>query len=133
MSTKTYSDVKCLVKNEIDSIRKRDGELPPTAYVVTEVTNRLKTIQPWAGYDAKKTLAINLRGVVEEITKGKPNMLRVRNAEDKDVDDAPWVSPSPYENLENSLGDKALVSRSVDASPISTRKEKLKKKLRQAS
>jgi hypothetical protein len=132
MSTKTYSDIKCLVKNEIDSIRRRDGELPPTAYVVIEVATRLKTVQPWAGYDAKKTLAINLRGVVEEITKGKTNTLRVRNAEDKDMD-VLWINPSPYDALEDSLGDRVRVGRSVDATPISTRKEKLKKRLREAS
>ena len=131
-SPKTYSEIKCLVKNEIDSIKKRDGELPPTAYIVIEVANRLKMTQPWLGYDGARTLAINLRGVIEEITKGRPNVYNIRNVEDKDMD-VIWISPSPYENLEDSLGDLALVGRSVDATPISTRKEKLKKRLRQAS
>lgn len=130
--SKTYSDIKCLVKDEIDSIRRRDGELPPTAYVVIEVAARLKTIQPWIGYDAHKPLALNLRGVIEEITKGKTNTLRVRNAEDKAMD-VLWISPDPYDRLEESMGDSRQIGRSVDKAPVLLKKEKLKKKLKKVS
>jgi hypothetical protein len=132
MSTKTYTEVKGLVKAEIDSIKKRDGVLPPTPYVVMEVSNRLKNLQPWQGYNATVTLSQNLRGIIEEITKGKRNILKVVNPEDKEVE-VIWVSPSPYEALGDAIGDFQMVGRSVDSAPISTRKEKLKKRLREAS
>lgn len=135
MSKKTYSDIVCLVRNEIDSIRKRDGELAPSAYVVMEIATRMKNVQPWDGYDQTATLALNLRGVIEEILKGKKNPLRQvdpKKAEDPDME-VIWISPNEYDNLEDSLGSKQLVGRSVDRCPTLTKKEKLKKKLKQAS
>jgi len=44
-----------------------------------------------------------------------------------------WISPNEYDNLEDSLGSKQLVGRSVDRCPTLTKKEKLKKRLKQAS
>ena len=132
MSTKAYSEVQCLVRNEINSIRKRDGVLPPTAYVVVEIADRLKTLQPWVGYNHRKSLGINLRGVVEEFTKGIPNPNRIRNAEDKDMD-VIWISPNPIEALDDQIGNRRLVGAAVDGAPIGVKKEKLKKRLRQAS
>jgi hypothetical protein len=129
---KTYTEVQCLVRNEINSIQKRDGELPPTAYVVMELATRLKNLQPWMGYDQKKTLAVNLKGVIEEFTKGKPNPNRIRNAEDKDMD-VIWISPNPIEALDDQIGNRRLVGAAVDRAPIGVKKEKLKKRLRQAS
>jgi hypothetical protein len=132
MSIKNYSDIKCLVKNEIESIKKRDGELPPTAYVVTEVASRLKTLSPWDGYDRKKPLCQNLRAVVEELVKGKLN-IRGMKSEDMDMD-VIYISPNPYEALEDSLGSKVNVGRSVDNLPATmSKRAKLKKKLRKAS
>ena len=131
-SPKTYSEVVCLVKNEVESIRKRDGVLPPTAYVVAEVANRMKTMQPWQGYDAHAPLAYNLRCVIEELTKGKVNANRPKK-EDPD-DEVIWISPNPYDALEESLGgSKGQVSRSVDRAPVAAKKAKLKKKMKQVS
>ena len=136
MSKKTYSDIVCLVKNEIDSIKRRDGELLPSAYVVMEIAVRMKNVQPWDGYDNTHTLARNLRGVIEEILKGKKNPLRQvdpkKPVEDPDME-VLWISPNEYDNLEDSLGTKALVGRSVDRCPTMAKKEKLKKKLKKAS
>ena len=131
MSHKTYSDVVCLVRNEIDSIRKRDGALPPTAYVVMEIGVRLKNLQAWEGYNPKKSHTMNLRGVVDELLKGLTNTDRPEKS-DPEME-VLWISPSPYEALEDSLGDKRQVGRSVDRCPTTVRKEKLKKKLKQAS
>lgn len=131
MSHKTYSDVVCLVRNEIEAIRKRDGALPPTAYVVMEIGVRLKNLQAWDGYNPKKSHTMNLRGVIDEILKKLPNTDRPPKG-DADME-VIWISPSPYENLEDSLGDKKAVGRSVDRCPTATKKEKLKKKLKQAS
>lgn len=128
---KTYSDVVCLVKNEIDSIRKRDGALPPTAYVVIELETRLKTLQAWEGYNPHKTHMLNLRGVVDEVLRGVPNADKPTK-ENFDME-VIWISPSPYDALEDSLGDKKAVGRSVDRCPTATRKEKLKKRLKAAS
>ena len=130
MSTKPYSEVQCLVKNEIDSIRRRDGELPPTAYLVVEVADRLKKIQPWDGFDPHKPLAQNIRGVVEEVIKGKRNPGHPKK-EDLDAD-VIWISPDPYDRLEDSLGDTRKVGRSVDSDPFLAKKEKLKRRLKQA-
>ena len=129
---KTYSDVKCLVKNEVDSIRKRDGELPKTAYVVMEVATRLKTLAPWDGYDAHKPMAQNLRPIVESVVTGKVNPLHVPPKEDLDMD-AFFISPNEYDSLEDTIGDKKSVGKSVDALPHACRKEKLKKRLKQVS
>lgn len=127
---KSYSEVCCLVKNEIASIRRRDGELPPTAYVVVEIANRLKTIQPWEGFDTSKPLAQNFRGVVEEVLKGKKNPNKP-SKEDPDMD-VLWISPDPYDVLEDAIGDRLQIGRSVDRSPTITKKQKLKKKLKSA-
>ena len=129
---KTHSDIKCLVKNEIDSIRKRDGELPKMAYVVTEVATRLKTTQPWQGYDHHKPLAQNLRPIVEALITGKTNYMFVVPKEDLDMDVC-YISPNEYDSLEDTLGDKKKVGKSVDALPHACRKEKLKKRLKQVS
>jgi hypothetical protein len=120
-----------LVKNEVDSIRRRDGELPPTAYIVVELATRLKTLQPWEGYDKFKPLPWNLRGVVEEVVKGKPNAARPKK-EDKDLE-VLWISPDPYDRLEESMGDSHQIGRSVDKAPMLLKKEKLKKKLKKVS
>lgn len=135
MSKKSYSDIVCLVRNEIDSIRKRDGELAPSAYVVMEIALRMKNVQPWEGYDVSKSLTLNLRGVVEEILKGKKNpfhQIDPLKPEDADME-VFWISPNEYDNLEDSLGNKQLVGRSVDRCPTLTKKEKLKKQLKSAS
>jgi hypothetical protein len=126
MSTKTYTEVKTLVKNEIDSIRKREGELPPNAYIVVEVADRLKTLTPWESYDKAYPLARNLRKVVEDVMKGNPC------PKQKEGNIVP-LAKDPFDNLEESLGTPRLISRSVDSLPSSVAKrEKLKKKLRQA-
>ena len=120
-----------MVKNEIESIRKRDKELPPVAYVVMEIGTRLKNLQAWEGYNPKKSHTRNLRGVVDEILKGIVNTDRpIKGDPEMDVI---WISPSPYEALEDSIGDKKAVGRSVDRTPTATKKAKLKRKLRQAS
>lgn len=129
-NNKTYSDVVCLVRNEIDSIRKRDGVLSPTAYVVMELGTRLKNLQAWEGYNSSKSHMMNLRAIVDEILKGTQNIDRPRNNVDMDVI---WLSPNPYDVLEDSLGDRKAVGRSVDRCPTATKKEKLKKRLKQAS
>ena len=129
---KTYSDVKCLVKNEVDSIRKRDGELPKTAYVVMEIATRLKNLSPWDGFDPHKPMAQNLRPIVESIMTGKVNPLHVPPQEDLDMD-AFFISPNEYDSLEDTLGDRKRVGKSVDALPHAMKKEKLKKRLRHAS
>jgi hypothetical protein len=127
-SVKPYTEVKSLVKSEIDSIKKREGELPPGAYIVLEVATRLKTLTPWEGYDKAYPLARNLRKVVEDILHGVP----VPGVKKKEENIIP-LSKDPYDNLEDSLGDIHLISRSVDSLPSSVAKrEKLKKKLRQA-
>jgi len=124
MSTKTYVEVKTLVKQEIDSIKKREGELPPGAYIVVEVADRLKTLTPWEGYDKAYPLARNIRKVVEDITHGIPGPKR------KEENIIP-LSKDPFDNLEDSLGNIHLISRSVDSLPSSVAKrEKLKKNLR---
>lgn len=124
---KSYSEVQCLVRNEVDSIRRRDGVLPPTAYVVVEVATRMKTIQPWDGYDKGKPLAQNLRSIIEEVIKGKKNTNRPAK-EDPDMG-VLWISPDPYDELEDNLGDRLRIGKSVDRSPTLTKKQKLKKKL----
>lgn len=130
MSTKPYSEIKCLVKNEVDSIRRRDGELPPTAYLVIEITDRLKKITPWEGYDPHKPLAQNIRSIVEELVKGRLNPGHPSKSDpDRDV---LWISPDPYDRLEDSLGDLHHIGRSVDSAPVVLGKAKLKKRLRQA-
>lgn len=129
---KSYFDIKCLVKNEIDSIRKRDGELPKTAYVLIEVATRLKTLAPWEGYDSHKPLAQNLRPIVESIMTGKSNPLFFIPKEDLDMDTC-YVSSNEYDSLEDTLGDRKKVGKSVDALPHACRKEKLKKRLKQVS
>jgi len=129
---KNYSDIKCLVKNEVDSIRKRDGELAKTAYVVMEVALRLKTLAPWDGYDSHKPMAQNLRPIVESVVTGKVNPLHVPPKEDLDMD-AFYISPNEYDSLEDTIGDKKRVGKSVDALPHACRKEKLKKRLKQVS
>lgn len=131
MSTKPYSEIKCLVKNEVDSIRRRDGELPPTAYLVVEITDRLKKVTPWEGYDTHKPLAQNIRGVVEELVKGKWNPAHpVKSDPDKDVI---WISPDPYDRLEDDIGDRHRIGRSVDSAPVAVGKSKLKRRLRAVS
>jgi hypothetical protein len=100
-----------------------------------EIATRMKNVQPWDGYDQTATLALNLRGVIEEILKGKKNPLRQvdpKKTEDPDME-VIWISPNEYDNLEDSLGSKQLVGRSVDRCPTLTKKEKLKKRLKQAS
>ena len=129
---KLYSDIKCLVKNEVDSIRKREGELPKTAYIVMEVAVRLKTLAPWEGYDAHKPLAQNLRPIVESVVTGKSNPFNPPPKEDLDMD-AIYISPNEYDHLEDVRGDRKKVGKSIDALPHACKKEKLKKRLRQAS
>ena len=128
MSTKAYSEVKCLVKNEVDSIRRRDGELPPTAYLVVEIADRLKKMNPWEGYDPHKPLAQNIRGIVEELLKGKINPGHPKK-EDPDMG-VLWISPDPYDRLEDTLGDRLQIGRSVDSAPMVMGKAKLKRRLR---
>lgn len=128
---KTYSDIKCLVKNEVDSIRRRDGELPKTAYVVMEVATRLKTLSPWEGYNPQKPLAQNLRPIVESLVTGKADVNRPQK-EDLDMD-VIYISPNEYEYLEDVKDDRKKVGKSVDALPHACKKEKLKKRLKQVS
>lgn len=59
-------DVVRIVKDEIETIRKRDGELPKTAYLVIEIVTRLKTLQDWEGKDPKKKHALCIREIVEK-------------------------------------------------------------------
>lgn len=127
---KTYTEVRTLVKQEMESIRKRDGEMPKTAYLVVEIADRLKTMTPWEGYDRGVRLGMNLRKVVEDIVQGKPNY----EAQAKRAGNVIPLSKDPYDNLQDSLGDKRKTSRSVDSLPSSvTKKEKLKKRLKQVS
>ncbi len=129
MSTKTYTEVRTLVKQEIDAIKKRDGVLPPGAYIVVEVASRLKTLTPWEGYDKAYPLAKNLRSIVEDIIQGKPNL----EAKAKRETVVP-LSKDVYDNLEDILGDRRQISRSVDSLPSSVvKREKLKKKLKRVS
>lgn len=62
---KKKNDVLKLVQAEIDSIRKRDGVLDKTAYVVLEVVDRLKTVTDWEERDHSKTMAMSIRELVE--------------------------------------------------------------------
>lgn len=130
---KKYSEVKCLVKNEINSIKSRDGELPPTPYVVVEVANRLKKLQPWEGYDQKSPLAANLKGIIYEIIKGRMNITSRPPETESDIDmDVIYISPNPFEALQENI-DSRDIGRSVNRLPSLTKKEKLKKKLKKAS
>ena len=69
----TESEVRCLVRREIDSIKKSEsGVLPPTPYVVLEVIRRLKTLKPWEGLGASEPLGEALRLLVEQALGKKP-------------------------------------------------------------
>lgn len=126
---KTYTEVRTLVKQEMEQIKKRDGEYPKTAYLVVEIADRLKTISPWEGYNHGIRLGMNLRMIVEDLIAGKPNY----EAQAKREGNVVPLSKDPYDNLEDALGDKRKTSRSVDMLPSSTAKrQKLKKNLRQA-
>ena len=132
MATKTYTEVRSLVKQEIDAIKKRDGELPPGAYLVTEIAVRLKTLTPWNGYDKAFPLARNIRKVVEDITQGKPNF-EAQEKRESILALLP-LSKDEYDHLEDTLGDRKQISRSVDSLPSSVvKRQKLKKKLKQVS
>ena len=69
----TEPEVRCLVRREIDSIKKSEsGVLPPTPYVVLEVIRRLKTLKPWEGLSASEPLGEALRLLVEQALGKKP-------------------------------------------------------------
>ena len=127
---KTYSDIRCLVKNEIDQMKRRDGDLPKTAYVVMEIVIRLKTLAPWEGFDNHKPLAQNIRPIVEEVMHGTKNVNRGK--EDLDLD-VIYLSPDAYERLDDVIGDKKRVGKSIDDLPYMAKKQKLKKRLRKVS
>ena len=111
MSNKRYTEVVCMIQDEIDSIKSKNGELPPTAYVVVEVSSRLKSLQHWEGYNPKKSHTVNIRNIVEEILKGKRNIDHAVTQPDLNVI---WIAPPE----EDTVG---LIKR-----------EKLKKRLKQA-
>ena len=121
---KTYTEIRSIVKQEIDTIKKRDGELPPGAYIVVEVATRLKTLTPWEGYDKAYPLAKNLRKIVEDVIQKKPNL------EAKKAEIIPLATDA-FENLHETLFDDYEVGRSVDSLPSTiVKREKLKKKLK---
>jgi hypothetical protein len=133
-AVKTYTEVRSLVKKEIDAIKKRDGELPPTAYIVTEIAVRLKTLTPWDTYDKAYPLARNLRKVVDDIIQGKPNLEALAKKESREEILALLpISKDEYDELQDNLGDKKKTSKSVDLLPSTVAKrQKLKRKLRKA-
>jgi len=67
----TYESVVSLCKKEIKSIKERDGELSPTAYIVCEIISRLKTITSWPERNPHETLGCSIRKIVESIIKGE--------------------------------------------------------------
>ena len=61
----TEADVKTQVHHAILSILKRDGTLPPNAYLWAEVHSRLATLKPWEGMKPKESIGRALRPIVE--------------------------------------------------------------------
>lgn len=73
----TETEVRRLVRREVDSICKREGgALPPTPYVVVEVIERLRTLKPWEGLGATDPISRALRKLVEEQVVGIPRFRR---------------------------------------------------------
>ena len=69
----TETEVRRLVRREVDSICKREGgALPPTPYVVVEVIERLRTLKPWEGLGTTDSISRALRKLVEEQVVGVP-------------------------------------------------------------
>lgn len=62
---KKQEDVLRMVQNEISSIKKRDGVLDKTPYVVLEIIDRLKTVTEWENRDTTKSVAFSIRELVE--------------------------------------------------------------------
>lgn len=56
-----------LVRSEISAIKKRDGLLPPRAYLAVEVAERLRTVKTWEGRDPAHTHIYAVRLIVEEV------------------------------------------------------------------
>jgi len=126
-AVKTYTEIRGLVKKEMEAITKRDGERPKSAYLVVEIIERLKNIAPWEGYEYTLRLGMNIRKVVEDIIEGKPNYEAQEAREGRVVP----FSQDAYKNLNDAIGDKHKLNRSVDQLPALSRKERLKKKLKQ--
>jgi len=82
----TETEVRRLVRREVDSICKREGgALPPIPYVVIEIIGRLKTLKPWDGVDTSQPIGRALRALVEEAVRGVPRC--PKHVEDPPVED----------------------------------------------
>lgn len=127
--SKSYTEVQSLVRAEIASIKKRDGELGPTPYVVLEVASRLRTITPWDGYDPHKPLAANLRDVIEEMLKGSLNVNRPVKSLATSSPDIYDMDCGPYIETLQDYRDSKRIGRAVDLAPIQTKKAKLKQNM----
>lgn len=91
---KKRDDVLRMVQNEVSSIRKRDGELDKTPYVVLEIIDRLKTVTEWEDRDVTKTVAFSIRELVEFVIKNpkaklpsKPTTLKTIYEDAESFDD----------------------------------------------
>jgi hypothetical protein len=91
---KTKEDIFRLVQTELQGIRKRDGELGPTPYVVLEIIDRLKTVNEWQDRDHTRSVAFGIRELVE---------LAIKNPKAK-LPAKPVAIKSIYEDAE-SFGD----------------------------
>ena len=88
----TETEVRRLVRREVDSICKREGgALPPTPYVVIEILGRLKTLKPWEGLPASTPMGGALRVLVYESVRGVPRQPKTSQAPPEDDD--PWLLP----------------------------------------
>jgi len=67
----TFESVVSLCKKEIKSIKDRDKELGPTAYVVCEIISRLKNITTWPERNPNEKIGESIRKIVESILKGE--------------------------------------------------------------
>lgn len=65
-------EVILLVRKEVESIKKRDGELPKTAYLLIEIASRLKTVTNWEGRDPREKVMMSIRKILENILKKTP-------------------------------------------------------------
>lgn len=90
----TETEVRRLVRREVDSICKREGGmLPPIPYVVVEIIDRLRTLKPWEGMDTSQPMGRALRTLVEEAVTGVPRLPKAVPQPSEDEDDPRLLPP----------------------------------------
>lgn len=89
----TETEVRRMVRREVESICKREGgALPPTPYVVVEIIDRLRTLKPWEGLDASQPIGRAIRTLVEEAVNGVPRLPKAQPPQE-DEDDPRLLPP----------------------------------------